>query len=68
MNSIKSQIGSLNLSRPTNDHKAEDVLNTVHDSKNELKILETKYQKDLNQEIKHRDLSPEKIKMHPFRE
>ena len=28
--------------------KAEDVLNTVHDSKNELKMLKTKYQKDLN--------------------
>ena len=61
-NKILDWITELIKARPTNYQKAEDVLNTVHDSKNELKLLKTKYQKDLNQEIKNRDLSPEKIK------
>ena len=60
-NKILDWITELIKAGPTNYQKAEDVLNTVHDSKNELKMLKTKYQKDLNQEIKNRDLSPEKI-------
>ena len=61
-NKILDWITELIKARPTNYQKAEDVLNTVHDSKNELKMLKTKYQKDLNQEIKNHDLSPKKIK------
>ena len=60
-NKILDWITELIKARPTNQ-KAEDVFNTVHDSKNELKMHKSKYQKDLNQEIKNRDLSPEKNK------
>ena len=61
-NKILDWITELIKARPTNYQKGDDVLNTIHDSKNELKIVKIKYQKDLNQEIKNRDLSPEKIK------